>query len=133
MGPTTSDDLQPNGTRRSDASKPPPYRFSELSTSRQLLLRLCQRVNYGFIRDLEIRDSEPVFSPPPLVLMDVKLDAVEAVRPEIQLADFALCQEVYRLFELLDKLENAMIERIDVRAGVPRRATVNSWPSVGGG
>ena len=76
--------------------KPPPYRFSELSTSRQLLLRLCQPVNFGCIRDLEIRDSETVFIPPPLVLMDVKLDAVEAVRPEIQLADFALCQEVYR-------------------------------------
>jgi hypothetical protein len=133
MRPTTSDDLLPSGAVRADASERLPLRFSELSTSRKLLLRLCQRVNYGVIQDLEIRDSEPIFDPPQIVLTDVKLDAVKAARPEIQLADFALCQEVCRLFLLLNDLKNTMIDRVEVRGGVPRRVTFKSWPSVAGG
>jgi hypothetical protein len=130
MWPTTSDNLQPSGTERGDVSGHPPLRFSELSTSRQLLLRLCQAVNYGCIQDLQIRDSEPIFDPPPIVLMDVKLDAGEGARPESQLADFALCREVCRLFELLNEIKNTVIERIEVRGGIPRKATFKSWPSV---
>jgi hypothetical protein len=104
-------------------------RFSKLSPSRQLLLRLCQAVNFGFIQELEIRDSEPVFSPPPIVLVDLKLDGEAGPRPEIELADFALCREACRLMELLDKLRNSKIDRIEVRAGIPRRVILKSWPS----
>jgi hypothetical protein len=133
MGPATFDDLLPSGTGCADASKPPPLRFSELSASRQSLLRLCQSINFGCIQDLEIKDCEPVFDPPPRVLTDVKLDAVGGVRPEIQIADFVLCQEVCRLFELLNDLKNTMIDRVEVRGGIPRRVTFRSWPSVAGG
>ena len=61
-------------------------RFSELSPQRQVLVRLCQRTNYGSIRDLEVRDRQPVFAPAPVVLMDLKLDSADQPRPETALA-----------------------------------------------
>jgi hypothetical protein len=95
-----------------------------LSAFRQLLVRLCQATNYGSIHHLEIRDSEPVFNPPPLVLVELKLDAEERARPEVELVDFNHSDEVVRLMDRLDELRNAMIECIEVRAGIPRRVIV---------
>lgn len=96
-------------------------RFSHLSVPRQVLVRLCQATNYGQIRNLRVRDSEPVFSSPPVVTVDVKLDADEGPRAQVDLPDFELCDEVRRLMARLDDLKNATIERIDVRGGIPRR------------
>jgi hypothetical protein len=96
-------------------------RFSQLSASRQALVRLCQTTNYGQIHHLEIKDGDPVLSPAPLVLIDVKLDADEVPRSEFDLPDFELCHEVCRLICQLQELTSGIIERIEVRAGIPRR------------
>jgi hypothetical protein len=96
-------------------------RFSQLSASCQALVRLCQATNYGQIHNLEIRDGDPVLSPPPLVLIDVRLDADEVPRSEVELTDFDLCNEVRRLIGLLQELTTGIIDRIEVRAGIPRR------------
>ena len=37
------------------------------------------------------------------------------------MADFELAHEVRRLLDQLDEIENGEIERIEIRAGVPRR------------
>jgi hypothetical protein len=95
--------------------------FGQLSAPRQALVRLCQSVNFGQICNLEVRGSEPVLSPPPQVLFDEKLDSDVEPRPEISLTDFELPSEVWRLMDRLDKLRNARIERLEVRAGIPRR------------
>lgn len=107
--------------RSGKAAEPSLRRFSQLSVPRQALVRLCQSTNYGLIRNLQVRDSEPIFSPPPVVAVDVKLDADEGLRAEVDLPDFELCDEVWRLMARLDDLKNATIERIEVRAGIPRR------------
>ena len=96
-------------------------RLSELSAPRQALVRLCQSVNFGQIRGLAVRDSDPVFSPPPEVLFEVKLNSDMVSRAEIGLPDFVLPAEVCRLMERLDYLKTASIERVEVRDGVPRR------------
>jgi len=96
-------------------------RFTQLSAPRRALIRLCQAANYGQIHHVEIRDGEPVISPPPLVLADIKLDSDEDRRTELDLTDFVLPDEVCRLMDRLDQLKNARIERIEVRAGIPRR------------
>jgi hypothetical protein len=101
--------------------RPSLCRFSQLSASRQALVRLCQATNFGQIQHLEIRDGDPVLSPPPLVLIDVKLDADEAPRPESDLPDFELSKEVRRLIGQLHELATGIIEHIEVRAGIPRR------------
>lgn len=100
-------------------------RFSQLSASRQALVRLCQATNYGQIHHLEIRDGDPLLSPPPLVLIDVKLDADEVPRPEIDLPDFELCNQLCRLMGQLQEITTGIIERIEVRAGIPRRIVFN--------
>jgi hypothetical protein len=51
-----------------------PTRFLQLSAPRQALVRLCQRIGFGRIEDLEVRRGEPLFQPAPTVFFDVRLD-----------------------------------------------------------
>ena len=106
------------------AAMPNVLRFSQLSAPRQALVRLCQSTNYGCVRRLRVKDSDPVFDPLLQVLVDVKLDADEGPRLEVDLSDFVLRDEVCRLMARLDELGNGMIESIEVRAGIPRRAVI---------
>jgi hypothetical protein len=96
-------------------------RFSQLSAPRQALVRLFQSINFGEIRGLVVRNSEPVFNPSPTVLIDLLLEVERESRQEIELSDFVLCDEVCKFLGRLDRLKNARIERIEVRAGTPRR------------
>lgn len=101
-------------------------RYSEVSRPRQLLIRLFQNTNFGEVRQLQVKDAEPVLNPAPVVLVDLKLDTDDESRPEIALTDFALSQEVCRLLDRLDEVRNGEIERILVRAGIPRRLVLQS-------
>jgi integrase len=83
-------------------------------------------VDFGQIIGLQIRDREPVFNPPPTVLLDVKLDADCIPRREVALHDFVLREEVHRLLERIDRLENGRLDRIEVRAGIPRRVLIET-------
>ena len=56
--------------------------------------------------------------------VDVKLDGDEGPRPETALADFELRGEVVRLMKCLAGVQNGTIVRIEVRAGIPRRLTI---------
>ena len=103
-----------------------PLRLSELSPARQALVRLCQSANYAQIEQLQVNDSEPVFNPAPVVLLDLKLDSDEMPRPEMALTDFMLTAEFCRLMDNLDGLKHGIIERIEVRAGLPRRMLFRS-------
>jgi hypothetical protein len=101
-------------------------RLSDLSPARQVLVRLCQAIDHGRIENLEVRRSEPLFDPLPVMVKDVKLDADEEPRPELALSDFVVSVEVVRLMGLLDRMDSASIRHIEVRAGIPRRALVES-------
>lgn len=106
-------------------------RFSSLSAPRQALVRLFQTVNYGEILGIVVRHGDPFFHPEPTVLVDVRLDADEVSRSEFELEDFELRREVSRLLAYLDDLRDGKLERIEVRAGLPRRFTVER-PLTGG-
>jgi len=100
-------------------------RFRQLSSARQALVRLFQSINYGGIESLELRRGEPLLTDPGLnVLVDVRLDCEELTRDELGLADFGLCAEVCRLMSLFDRIGNGKILKIEVRAGIPRRITL---------
>ena len=96
-------------------------RFSDLSGHRQQLVRLCQATNYGQIQGLELRDGEPVVDPEPIVWIDVKLGVDEGARPEPHSADFTLQNEICGLMAGLDQIHNGVIDKIEIRAGIPRR------------
>jgi hypothetical protein len=114
--------LQP---RPAGTSKPA-VRLCQLSDPLKVLVRLCQWIDYGQILELHVRDKEPVYDPPPTLLLDIKLDADASGRPESKLADFALCDELCRLLDRFDQMENGRIERIEVRAGIPRRILIEA-------
>ena len=102
-------------------SRPKPLRLSDLSPTRQALVRLCQTINHGSIEDLEVRHSEPVFDPQPVVAIDLKLDTEQGAREETDLADFRLPPEIDRLMATFDDIGSGKIIRIEIRAGIPRR------------
>jgi hypothetical protein len=101
-----------------------PVRLSDLSAPRQALVRLCQSIDYGQVHDLHVRDREPVFSPEPGVIFEVKLDGDSCQRQESELADFTLRDEVRRRLDRIDKIGTGRIQTIEVRAGIPRRMLI---------
>ena len=96
-------------------------RFSELSQPRQMLVRLCQAVDYGSLRQLEIKNREPLFEPPPVLAIDMKLDGTRAVRAELELHYFVLRDELRCLMDHFDRLVTTTIEHLEVHAGIPKR------------
>ncbi len=107
----------------------PPRRLCELSASRQGLVRLCQDVNFGQIRDLRVQNSEPIWNPGPTILSEVRLDMDDVPRPEGSFPDFNLSSEIQRLMAQLDQIKDGRIEKIEVRTGVPRRLILASRPA----
>jgi hypothetical protein len=105
---------------------PSVQRFSQLSPERQALVRILQAVNFGEIRDVHIREGNPIADDASAVLLDAKLDAEEIPRPELHLDDFELRAEVGRLMSRLDELKDGTIRRLEVRAGIPRRLVFES-------
>jgi len=101
-------------------------RFAQLSPARQQLVRLLQTINYGRIEDLLVRDGDPIFEPSPVVVVDAKLYRDDGPRPEVGLADFVLRDDVRRLMARLDHAKNGTIQRLEVRAGIPRRVILES-------
>jgi hypothetical protein len=101
-------------------------RFSELPVARQALVRLAQDLNYGTIRNVPVRDGDPVLGPELIVVVDIKLGADDGWRPEIGLTDFNLPNELRALMRQLDSINNGEIEAIHVQAGLPRRLILRS-------
>jgi len=99
-------------------------RFSRLSSPRQTLIRLCQRVNYGSVLNVKVVNGDVCFDTPPEVLVDVKLDSEVTPRTELHLTDFALPVETCRLLAQIDSLTNGVVEKIVVHDGIPRRVVL---------
>lgn len=96
-----------------------------LSSPQRRLLETMQKMNFGRIEGLLICNGDPTFDPPPRIVKDVKLGATDnAVRPEIDAADFALKREHIELFENLRRLGTGTIESIEIKAGLPFRLTL---------
>jgi len=102
-----------------------PLRFSQLSPGRQILVRLCQSINYGHIQNLKVEAKEPVLQGTSAVATtDIRLDAEDPGRGDLEVDDFVLCEEVTRLIALFDRIQNATISKIEVRAGLPHRISL---------
>jgi len=104
----------------------PQVRFLELSPARQALVRVMQAINFGELQGIRVRDANPIFDVDSIVILDMKLDKEDATRPEFDLADFVLNTEVSHLMSRLDEFKNGKIQRLEVRAGIPRRLILES-------
>jgi hypothetical protein len=95
-----------------------------LSCPKRDLIRLLQRIQFGQIHHLPIRGGEPVLSPPPHVIRDVKFCAESGPRPDLDHDDIALKAQVLDLFAQLDSIGNGTIRCLEVRHGLPFRMLV---------
>lgn len=91
-----------------------------------MLVRVLQATNFGELQGIHVEDAEPIFDGGSMLVLDAKLDKEEETRPELDLTDFALGVEVLRLMSRLDELRNGIIQRLEVRAGIPRRLIFES-------
>ena len=88
-------------------------RLLQLSESRQMLVRLCQTVNFGQIHDLNVRDCEPILlCHVHAVFVDVRLDVETQPREEIATSDFALGAEITRLMGCSTRSETARSQEL---------------------
>jgi len=97
---------------------------ASLSGPRRRLLETMQRLNFGRIEDLEIRGGEPVYSPAPRIIQDIKLGGENGPRPELASPDFLLRSQVVEFFEHLSKLGNGSVELIEVKHGLPFKLVI---------
>lgn len=98
--------------------------LASLPPAGERLVRLMQELNFGQVRDLVVRDGEPVFDPPPRVVREVKFGGENGPRPEAAKADFALKVQVRELFAQLEALGDGLVECIEVKHGLPFKMTV---------
>ena len=105
-----------------------PMRYSQLSPARQALVRYCQSVNFGEIQNLRVRNGEPVFDRAPAVVIDVKLDQADVPRPELELTDFDVRDEVCRLMARLDGISDGVIERLEIEGRNPQASCFRGEP-----
>ena len=101
-----------------------PLSKSSVSPSRARLIESMQKLGYGTIECLIVRDGEPVLDPPPSLTRDVKFGVESGPGRESDLDDFALKGQVCDLLDHLDSLGNATIRRLEVQDGLPFRMQV---------
>ncbi len=94
---------------------------SGLTEPKKQLVETMQRLNFGCIEDLAIRDGEPIFHPEVKIIQDIKLGGENGPRPELQHSDFELKSQVVELFARLKEIGNGSIQALEVKAGLPFR------------
>ena len=95
-----------------------------LTPARKRLVELMQEVNYGRIERLQIRDSEPVFDPPPTVLRLFLFGKENGPNTSHSTGGFALTKKVAELFEVFDRERSLSIQELMIDNGLPVRMAV---------
>jgi len=98
-----------------------PAQIATMSEGRRRLLRLMRELHFGVIEDLEIRGGEPVFSPAPRVVREIKFGGENDPRPEAAARDLAARTQVTELFDSLTAIGDGTIGRLEVKHGIPFR------------
>jgi hypothetical protein len=99
-------------------------KFSQLSRPRQLLIRLCQRINHGCVLNVRVKNSDVFFDASSEASIDLRLDTDVSERPELGLTDFTLSLDHRRLLEQIESLKDGVLDKIVVHDGIPRRAVL---------
>ncbi len=90
-----------------------------ITPARRRLLKMMQQAHYGRILNLDVRSGDPVLSPPPRIIRDVKFSGEEDSRREIRGEDFVLKKQVVKLLDHLDRLQSGTIKVLEIKAGLP--------------
>ena len=96
-----------------------PVFLKDLSVPEKRLLNLMQRINFGRIRSLRIKDGQPHFDPLPRTQRDYKFGGKNGQRPEALLPDFVLCKEQVELIQAIRAMQEGTIVNLEIRGGLP--------------
>ncbi len=100
-------------------------RFSDLPPASQRLVRAVERLRFGRIDNLVLRDGTPVWSARPEVVCEVKLGSPGGPRPA-RSDDFELSAQWVDLFERLAELGSGRVHRLEVQNGLPFRVAFDA-------
>ncbi len=106
---------------------------SSLSTRRRLLVEFLQEHPFCRIESLQVRAGEPLFTPPPKVILKLKMGADNGRRPESELPDFWLKRQFIDLLDTITELGDGEIRLIDVQHGLPLVVEIERRPAFGQG
>lgn len=104
-------------------------RKSWLAQPRREFLREMQRINHGRMEGLTVRAGMPAQDPQPRIVHERKFGGENGPRPEIGIDDFLLKQQVVELFAFFDELQNGVIDVLEIKHGLPFRATLTEAPA----
>jgi hypothetical protein len=95
-----------------------------LSPGRRDLIDLMFEIYYGQIENLVVCGGEPMLTPAPRIVRDVRLGRREVKRTVRNRRDFTLKAQLVDLFNHLDAIRDGVIDRIEIQAGLPFRIRV---------
>lgn len=108
--------------RRSGMSVP--VTKASLSPPERRLVEVMQRMNYGRIEGLVVREGQPVVDPPPRIVCEIKFGAKGSPEPRQRGGEFTLKAQVQQLFAYFARMGNGTVEKIEVQDGLPFRMNV---------
>lgn len=102
-------------------------RYRDLSPARQILVRTMQDVNFGLVLHLRVLNGEPQWTPPPCVRREIRFSKGSQNGPchERDRNDFDLKEDHVKLFDALDRMDNALITELRVQYGLPFQMIVD--------
>jgi len=101
---------------------------SHLSAGRRRLVELMQSIHYGRIEDLLVQGGEPIFTPAPRMVREIRFGDHGPADRRVTSADFKLKTQVVDLLERLTQLGNGRVERIVVKHGLPFSLAIEEQP-----
>ena len=101
-----------------------PMSTSVLSCTRRRLVELMQETNFGRIENLSVREGEPEFDPPPLVVRLFVFGKDNEPNASRLKDGFALKSSVAELFQVLDREQSLLIRELVIGDGLPIRMSV---------
>lgn len=94
-------------------------RKQSLSPARMQSLEFCQELRFGRIRNLRIRNGDPVMQPLPRAIEEKTFGKENDPQSERVLVDFTLKSHAKDFFAYLDQLQNGVIQELVVKHGLP--------------
>lgn len=99
-----------------------------VSPARHRLLALCQKLNFGRIELIPVRDGQPILDPTPATAKEVKFASDNDPREDLRRTEFLQKRQIQDFCHQLDQLQNGVIEFLEVKHGIPFKMIVRSSP-----
>jgi hypothetical protein len=90
-----------------------------LSNTDRRLVALCQRIRYGTILRLRVRNGEPDWNGGVRWKQTVMVTGENDPHPCLSLTDYPLRREVVEFFRLLNQIGDGEILNVGIRNGLP--------------